>query len=582
MLCLRMRFERHTAGAIAAVAALATVVVLLAVLQYQWTGEISRGAEDRMRESMAASTRRFREDFARDLNRICAAFQPDPAAPASEIENNLLSRYGDFVSSSAHHELLANLFVWRIDGRVPRLLVMDRQSFRFQELAWPPRLERLREYLNEHYWELAWISEREAYRHRWTLHEPTPALVQALFYVSPGERAPAAEAQHIGFLILELDRERLAREYLPALATRHFGSLAQTSFLIAVRSAGNPGQPLFQSDPALPVSIRQADAVTDLLDPDQDRWEEPVGGSLAPSHLQTRWQLAVQHKAGSLGAAVGALRRRNLAVSFSLLSLLAASVALILILARRTQRLAALQMEFVAGVSHELRSPLSVICAAADNLAEGVVTSPERSRQYGDMIRAEGRRLARMVEQALLFAAEQADRVHFNVQPVQAGDLVESALQAAAPSLRQASMQVEKNLPADLPLVLADPNALNQCLENLIANAVKYARSGGWLGIRASVAGQGPQREVEIAVEDRGPGISHSELSHIFEPFYRAKSARQSQVKGAGLGLYLVRRMMEGMGGRVSAWSRPGRGSRFTLHLPVADQEPPTQQARME
>jgi signal transduction histidine kinase len=473
--------------------------------------------------------------------------------------------------------LLANLYLWRIDGRTPRLLLLDRQSFRFQEKPWPSHLERLREYLNEHYWELAWITEREAYRHRWILHEPTPALVQALFYVSPGERSPAAEAQHLGFLILELDRGRLTSDYLPALAARHFGPLQQTSFLIAVRAAGRQGETLFQSDPGSPVSLQKPDAETDLLNPEQDRWEEPVGGSLTPSHPQTRWRLAVQHRAGSLAAAVASLRRRNLIISFSLLSLLAASVALILVLARRTQRLAALQMEFVAGVSHELRSPLSVICAAADNLAEGVVSGPERSRQYGDLIRTEGRRLSRMVEQALLFAAEQADRIRFNLQPVQAADVVEAALKAAAPSLRQAAMQVEKSVPPDLPLVLADANALNQCLENLIANAVKYAHSGGWLGVRASVSGAEPQREVEIVVEDRGPGIAHADLSHIFEPFYRAKHARESQVKGAGLGLYLVRRMMEGMGGRVSSWSRPGRGARFTLHLPVACAESPEQ-----
>jgi len=574
MLVVGMRFERHTAGAIAAVLGLSTVVILLAMLQYQWTGEISRGAEERMREALAASVRRFREDFSREMNRIAAAFQPDPAAPPAQIENSLLSRYGDFVSSYPHYRLLANLLVWRIDGRTPRLLLMDRQSFRFVEIAWPPRLERLREHLNEQSWELSWISEREAYRHPWTLHEPTPALVQALFRVSPGERAPAAETHHIGFLILELDRPRLSGEFLPMLASRHFGPPGETSFLIAVRAAGNPAAVLYESDPRQPVSRNNPDAEADLLDPRQDRWDEPVGAALTPSSKDTQWRLAVQHRAGSLAAAVGALRRRNLAVSFSLLSLLAASVALILVLARRTQRLAALQMEFVAGVSHELRSPLSVICAAADNLAEGVVTGPERSRQYGDLIRTEGRRLSRMVEQALLFAAEQADRIHFNLQPVQARQIIESVLQNAEPALRQASMKVETDLPATLPPVLADANALGQCLENLISNAVKYAAGGGWLALRAGITGKGPQRELAISVEDKGPGLSHSDLAHIFEPFYRSKSAREAQVKGAGLGLYLVRRMMEGMGGRVTVWSRPGRGARFTLHLPLAESEP--------
>lgn len=565
-----MQMQRRPVAAIAAVSGMVTVVVLLAVLQYRWTGELSRGAEERMRDALAASMRRFREDFSRELNHICALFQPDPAAPPSLLQDYALSRYGDWAGATEDREMLAGVYIWRLDGPAPRLLMLDRVSFRFVETRWPAELATLREYLTSQCWDLAWTSEREAYRHPWVLHEESAAMAQALFYVSPGERGPAGQAQHLGFLILQLDRGRLARRFLPLLVARHFGPGPERGFLVSVREAGHPERVLFESDPAHPVSAAYPDAQVDLLDPANDRWGEPVGAALTPSSETEKWRLAAQHRAGSLTAAVGVLRRRNLAVSFGLLSLLAASMALILALARRMQKLAALQMEFVAGVSHELRTPLSVICSAADNLAEGIVRTAERAREYGDLIRTEGRRLSRMVEQALFFAAEQAGRARYDLRPTRVAEVVAQVLESSSALLKEAGMQVDRSVPEDLPEVVADPGALRQCIENLVNNAVKYAKEGGWLGVRAAVSGDGSQREVQITVEDHGPGIAHSELTHVFEPFFRAKRAREGQIKGAGLGLYLVRRMMESMGGRITAWSKPGRGARFTLHLAAA------------
>jgi signal transduction histidine kinase len=117
------------------------------------------------------------------------------------------------------------------------------------------------------------------------------------------------------------------------------------------------------------------------------------------------WILAVKHRLGSLEEAVDSQRRRNLAISFGILILLAGSMAMIMVSTQRAQRLAKLQMDFVAGVSHELRTPLAVIVSAGDNLAEGVVGDAEQVKQYGALVRDEGRRLAAMVEQTLSFAA---------------------------------------------------------------------------------------------------------------------------------------------------------------------------------
>jgi signal transduction histidine kinase len=135
---------------------------------------------------------------------------------------------------------------------------------------------------------------------------------------------------------------------------------------------------------------------------------------------------------------------------------------------------------------------------------------------------------------------------------------------------------VAKELDHELPPILADPSAVVTCIENLVSNAVKYSNSSKWIGIRAFKSKEDSNPEVRISVEDRGLGIARSELPHIYEAFYRAQYVRDHQIRGVGLGLYLVKRMMEDMGGRVSVTSELGRGTTVVLHFPitgVADSE---------
>jgi signal transduction histidine kinase len=155
---------------------------------------------------------------------------------------------------------------------------------------------------------------------------------------------------------------------------------------------------------------------------------------------------------------------------------------------------------------------------------------------------------------------------------VEVAAAVESALEGTAAAIRNSGFQVERHFDSDLPAARADFNALVQCLQNLITNAVKYGGENRWLGIRATSTRQaGSAREVLLTVEDHGIGIGRDEMKQIFEPFYRGASAIDAQIHGTGLGLPLARTMVEAMGGRLTAESEPGRGSSFTIHLPVAE-----------
>jgi signal transduction histidine kinase len=237
-------------------------------------------------------------------------------------------------------------------------------------------------------------------------------------------------------------------------------------------------------------------------------------------------------------------------------------------------------MDFVAGVSHELRTPLTVICAAADNLAEGVILdSSPQVRQYGEVIREEGRKLGGMVEQVLQYASIRSGRRQYNPEPALVADLVEDAIARAMPAIQAAGFDLEKEIDPTPYTVNVDAAALAQSLRNLINNALKYSGDSRFLAVRTSSAPGKEGQEVLISVEDRGIGIEPGDLPNIFEPFYRGRPAIAAQIHGSGLGLSMAREAVLAMGGDITVRSVPGKGSVFTIHLPalrLSDAAPPT------
>jgi two-component system, OmpR family, sensor histidine kinase SenX3 len=216
-----------------------------------------------------------------------------------------------------------------------------------------------------------------------------------------------------------------------------------------------------------------------------------------------------------------------------------------------------------------------VICSTADNLADGVVEGKKQVMRYGGVIRNQAHQLADLIERILLFVATRGDAIHYGLGPLRVSEVVDRALGNIGDMIVAAGVTVERRIDSDLPLVMGDMDALVQCVQNLLTNAAKYGGEPKWIGVRTGLnPDSGQERYVEVIVQDKGPGIAPLELEHIFEPFYRGRTAVARQIRGTGLGLALARNVAEAMGGKLTVKSVLQLGSTFTLSLPVSDRVP--------
>jgi signal transduction histidine kinase len=550
------------------IVAIAAAVFILGILQYRWTSEIGGAEQRRLRIALEASVRDFNQEFSFDFERLGEGLEIDPEGPASTIKTRVIRQYSNWIRTTSRPNLVAGLHLWIPDDRSSvHLESLDWGSRQFQKSLWPRDLASLRPFLEKRFGQLpAVMTGHDATYYPWNFYEDDPALVRPIFRITSEEADADMQVQPVGFLIVELDKEYLKRQYFPELVDRYFG---QSGFKVAVRTANHPFQEIYSSDPAFPISIYSPDAELDLFNSVGKEATRRGHAPVDPSHEDRQWQLVAQYSSGSLEAAVTRWRQRNLAISLGLLAILAASIALVFSVARRAKRLAKFQMEFVAGISHELCTPLAVVNSAVENLADGVISHPAQIQEYAAILRNQAGRLERLMDQALSLASGKIGRAEFELRPIEVATLVAQSVAVFEPKLREAGFAVEKEIHVNLPAVVVDSVAVSECIDNLISNAMKYGGANQWIALRARrVRGHVPD-EVQISVEDKGIGISAEDLPRIFDPFYRVQTAPGGQIRGVGLGLYLVKQMVEGMGGRVSVSSEVGRGSTFILHFPV-------------
>jgi two-component system phosphate regulon sensor histidine kinase PhoR len=232
----------------------------------------------------------------------------------------------------------------------------------------------------------------------------------------------------------------------------------------------------------------------------------------------------------------------------------------------RLRQLEAMRQDFVANVTHELRTPLSLIKSAAETLLDGGKSDPAVTTRFLDIIDRHASRLARLIDDLLLLARLDSGRLELDLHPVRLRAAVAESIDDALP-LAQARGVVLTNEAADELIVSADPARLREVLGNLIDNAIKYGRENGRVEIGARRIGAGM---VEVRVRDDGPGIPADATTRVFERFYRVDKARSREQGGTGLGLAIVKNVVQAHGGSVRVESTFGEGATFVFTLPAA------------
>jgi signal transduction histidine kinase len=277
------------------------------------------------------------------------------------------------------------------------------------------------------------------------------------------------------------------------------------------------------------------------------------------------YEVGVELREDRFGSWVTSVVRTNLALIALLFLFTLAAVAFALRLLVHELELAELKSTLVSNVSHELRTPLALIRLFSETLELGRAPDPEKAKEFLRIIHKESQRLTHLIDNVLDLNRIEQGRKTYTLRPTDLATVVRETLEAYRFQLQEQGFSVRSRIAENVPPVSADADALTQALLNLIDNAIKYSPE------RKSLAVELERRDGEalISVEDQGVGIPEREQDKIFDMFYRVERGLVHSVKGSGLGLSLVKHIVEAHGGRILVTSRPGEGSRFSIVLPL-------------
>ena len=277
------------------------------------------------------------------------------------------------------------------------------------------------------------------------------------------------------------------------------------------------------------------------------------------------WGLRTSYGPQPIPEIVSASTRPQQALMIVLAIAMALGVFLVAGAAAREVRVAELKSNFVASVSHDLKTPLALIQLFAETLELGRVRTPERAQEYYRIINGESKKLTRLIENILDFSRMEAGLRPYRMEPADLRESVTKVLSRMETQFSQGKFELKTDIAPDLPHILADERAAEQAIENLLANAMKYSGESRTIEVAAKRAGD----HIVVSVTDHGIGITRREQSRIFRKFYRVQRELGGGPQGTGLGLAIVDHTMRGHGGFVHVESEPDQGSTFSLHFPI-------------
>ncbi|MFB3904972.1 MAG: sensor histidine kinase [Acidobacteriota bacterium] len=572
-----------------------SLFVLAGVFLHRGINRVIEADRLQQRAFLDAAVQSLKGEFSRTIFEVVSALRPSLLVkPHTDLEGHVCETLVQWQRTSDRARVIKSISLGTIkeDGTTSfRSLAYERTQF--EDAEWPAELAAYRDAIH--------LGRQRGgafgFRPIIPCVNANPVLVFPLVLAghppipAAGPRADGSESSQIplrfvAWCFLELDSHFLRTELLPSLIERQLRRPGLSQYRVAV-VAGDPPRVLFSTAPGVELSsLEPPDARMNLfsVQPPFPLSRRPALASprqLDPGNTGrdcSDWVLIVQHEAGSLDAAMQSVARRNQAIGFGMLILLAGSTVLSAVSAQRARAVAQQRMEFVAGVTHEFRTPLTVLRSAGFNLTQRLADDSRQVRRYGELIQAESRKLSIMVEQVLSCAQIQSGRGRYDLKPLDVSKVVAQVLSDYKLTFESGRWEVQEEIEEAPALVRGDEQAIQNAVKNLLDNALRYAAGGRWLlvGVR------GIQDEVQVIVQDRGPGVDPGDIPHLFEPFYRGKGVVTSGISGAGLGLSLVHEYLRVHGGRVTVDRPTGGGARFTLHFPALDSREAIIQERID
>jgi len=550
----------------------------LAVLQYRWIGEVAQAERGRIQEDLQSRLDLLRRNLNEQVSAACSGYLPN----ASDFQR--LSRDKAYLQHYRDRKAAGDHVVRRIALAIPRdddldLWFPDHSGTRFIRAEWPSD----------------WAGMHEHLLGRLRGLPPVPnelRTVTLLEFPRFGSEWDKSHDRSIvperEWLVLELDEDFLARTVIPAMLDQYFTETRNLDYRIDAASGGLPTAIIYtsrddaKSDWTADASIRLLDIAPMALgagsrvsmSPAQENGTQQTANAGSAGPYRGLWLLRVRDRAGTADVLAAQARWRNVLLSAGILLLILLTAASLLKFSRQAQQMAEMQMNFVASVSHELRTPLAVIRTAAYNLRGDLARRPDQVVRYGSLIQEESEKLSSLVEQVLRYGNARAGRRLQERKSIGVDRVIENSMKAVQREAGERNVQIEEQIESGLPLILADEEALSHALQNLLDNALKYGTNENhWIGLFAARSCNGHSSNIEIRVADRGPGIPPNEQASIFDSFFRGQLPLRDQIHGTGLGLSLVRSIVEAHGGTVRVNSSEGHGAEFIIEIPAASPE---------
>jgi len=299
------------------------------------------------------------------------------------------------------------------------------------------------------------------------------------------------------------------------------------------------------------------------------RHNRPISNYLVAenfSQLFVTWKVALFDRDGkSIEQLVGREKQLYLTLFVGIIAVMLIGVFVTVRAVIHELEVSRMKSEFVSNVSHELKTPLALIRMFGETLDMGIVTDERKRREFYSIIRKESERLTHLINNVLDFSRMDTGVKEYNLEEADLIEIVRSSLEAYKFHIRDLGFEIESELLGELVMPKIDKDAISQALLNLLSNAVKYSEDRKYIRVEVHKN----STSALISVTDHGVGISKEQLKRIFDKFYRVPTTKAKKTRGSGLGLTLAKHIIEAHEGRIEAESEVGKGSKFTIRIPL-------------